>query len=204
VVDSGLSVDPEDLGRQFLNDATEQDNFESLAIPERSQSSPAPLDPVVSEATLAASGQGAAVPESAALLGADEITPEPETEDMDLLSNVELPTSLFDHPARPEDQDLEEDEDEDRVEIETDHATHAPAVNADEVAAFERHEAPAEADPEARARAMAKEREALRRVRDRSELKADRGAWENNRRAGRGRPFHRGPGGSSSPPPRHR
>jgi len=203
VVDSGLSVDPEDLGRQFLSDATAQDNFESLATPEPSQGSLAPLDPVVSEATLAASGQGAAVPESAALLGADEVTPEPETEDMDLLSNVELPTSLFDHPARFEDQDLEEGEDEDRVEIETYHATHAPAVNADEEAVFERHEAPAEANPQARARAMAKEREALRRMPDRSELKADRGAWENNRRAGRGRSFHRGPG-SNSPSPRHR
>ena len=29
VTDSGLSVAPEDLGRQFLRDATEQDNFES-------------------------------------------------------------------------------------------------------------------------------------------------------------------------------
>src|SRR5688572_33475860 len=31
VVDPGISIDPEDLGRQFLRDATEQDNFESMS-----------------------------------------------------------------------------------------------------------------------------------------------------------------------------
>jgi hypothetical protein len=34
VVDTGLSIDPEDLGIQFLRDATDQDNFESYVAVE--------------------------------------------------------------------------------------------------------------------------------------------------------------------------
>jgi hypothetical protein len=192
VVDSGLSVDPEELGRQFLSDAAEQDNFESLRPPPAVDAVPEG-DPLVSEATLKSSDQRTELPESAALAGAQEVPAEPKTEEVDLLTSNELPSSLFDHPARSDDDELEEGEDQERAEAEQGR-THAPAVNADEEAIFERHAAPAEVDPEARARAMQEERAALRRTRDRSEPKADRGAWESNRRGGRRRSFHRGQG----------
>lgn len=194
VVDAGLSVEPEELGRQFLSDATEQDNFESSLVPDPlAEQEVTPLDPVLSDETLGASFQGEGLPQSSALSGADEVTPEPETEDLDLLSNAELPGSLFDHPARRDEEELRSGEDEARAEEEED-LTHSPTVNTDEIAVFEQHDAPAESDPDARAQAMAEERAALRRVRDRSEPKADRSAWESNRRVGRGRPFHRGSG----------
>jgi hypothetical protein len=57
VVEPGLSIDPEDLGRQFLRDATEQDNFESALEAEGEDPSASALAQVISEASLEASAQ---------------------------------------------------------------------------------------------------------------------------------------------------
>src|SRR5262245_1452596 len=56
VVEPGLSIEPEDLGRQFLRDATEQDNFESELEAVAVDPGTLFLGQVVSEATLEASG----------------------------------------------------------------------------------------------------------------------------------------------------
>ena len=121
---------------------------------------------------LEASGQESALLESGALTGSPEVLSEPEEEEeVDLLSNTQLSPSLFDPPARHDEEELEEEEDEERAEALADEGSVEPTVNADEQAIFERLAPPVEADPEARARAMDEERAALRRVRDRSEPK---------------------------------
>ncbi len=101
VVDPGISIDPEDLGRQFLRDATEQDNYESLAETIEIDPGASLLEPLVSEASLEASAQaGFALPESAALNGSSrrERAQEPRSGVVDLMSNVVRESSLFDQP----------------------------------------------------------------------------------------------------------
>ncbi len=100
VVDPGLSVEPEDLGRQFMRDATEQDNFESsLDLGQIGRDREAiGADQIVSEATLEAAGQeDADVPESTALSHGpredEEIEPPDE---VDVLSNTIDEGSVFD------------------------------------------------------------------------------------------------------------
>ena len=105
----GESIVPEDEGRQFLRDATQQDNYESSAelAPHREPGSDAesdgvPMAAVVSEETLRNAGQSeAAVPVSEALLHSDdaEATLEPATQDVDIRSNVVREASLFDQPT---------------------------------------------------------------------------------------------------------
>jgi hypothetical protein len=101
VVEPGLSIDPEDLGRQFLRDATEQDNFESLMEAAESAPGASALDPVISEASLEASAQaGFAVPESSALgSNGRESALEPRTGVFDMISSVVREASLFDQPT---------------------------------------------------------------------------------------------------------
>jgi hypothetical protein len=71
VAETGLSVETDALGRQFLRDATEQDNFESL------ESETIPGD----------------VPE-----GDPDLEP-PVPDEVDLHSNSVREASLFDHPT---------------------------------------------------------------------------------------------------------
>jgi hypothetical protein len=101
VVDPGMSIDPEDFGRQFLRDATEQDNYESLAEMTAIDPGTAVFEPIISEASLEASAQaGFALPESAALNGSSrrERAMEPRSGVVDLMSNVVREGSLFDQP----------------------------------------------------------------------------------------------------------
>lgn len=100
VVEAGLSVDPEDLGRQFLRDATEQDNFESDLNLER-EAAGLPLSEVTAEAMLAA--------REAALDVSEKSAPHVETErfdreeanrsGIDLHSSSIREGSLFDQPT---------------------------------------------------------------------------------------------------------
>jgi hypothetical protein len=102
VVEPGISIDPEDLGCQFLRDATEQDNFESLLETIGVDPSAISLDQVISEASLEAAAQaGFAVPESGALGGGNgrERAVEPRTIIFDLASSVLREASLFDQPT---------------------------------------------------------------------------------------------------------
>jgi hypothetical protein len=103
VVEPGISIDPEDLGRQFLRDATEQDNFESLFEAIGVDMSATPLDQVISEASLEAAAQaGFAVPESGALGGRSngrEHASEPRNGIVNLASAVLRESSLFDQPT---------------------------------------------------------------------------------------------------------
>lgn len=101
VVDPGISIDPEDFGRQFLRDATEQDNYESLAEMTALDPGASALEPIISEGSLEASAQaGFALPESAALNGSSrrERAQEPRSRVVDLMSNVVREGSLFDQP----------------------------------------------------------------------------------------------------------
>jgi hypothetical protein len=103
VVEPGISIDPEDLGRQFLRDATEQDNFESLLEAIGVDASATALEQVISEASLEAAAQaGFAVPESGALGGRSngrEHAMEPRNGVVDLASAVQRESSLFDQPT---------------------------------------------------------------------------------------------------------
>ncbi len=100
IVDRGLSVDPEDLGRQFLRDATEQDNYESEMHFEDREERGARLGELISEATLESAGQDDVErPASSALEHEDTERGEPPSEGIDLLSNVIREGSLFDQPT---------------------------------------------------------------------------------------------------------
>jgi hypothetical protein len=98
VVEAGLSVDPEDLGRQFLSDATDQGNFESDVSLEREE---APLVDVTGEVMVAA--------RDAALDVSEKSTPRVEAERLDVeeeaLPELDLHASsiregsLFDQPT---------------------------------------------------------------------------------------------------------
>jgi hypothetical protein len=85
-----------------LRDATEQDNYESLAEhAEDLDPGAAALEPVISEASLEASAQaGFALPESTALNGGTrrERAQEPRSRVVDLMSSVVREGSLFDQP----------------------------------------------------------------------------------------------------------
>jgi hypothetical protein len=100
-VDAGLSIDPEDLGRQFLRGATEQDNFESELNRSDDDLQGAPLGQMISDATLESSGQDDMErPASGALDGSDDDErDESASDDVDLLSNVIREASLFDQPT---------------------------------------------------------------------------------------------------------
>ncbi len=135
--DSGLSVDPEDLGLQFLRDATDQDNFESEFQPEAPTVPDAfPVAELISEETLLSAKQE----ESGGFLRPEaDWRDEPFVADVDLLSNVIHEASLFDEPT-------EQDE------------TLSPHIESDELESNP-------ADAEARALEQERERKVLRRLR---------------------------------------
>lgn len=99
VVDPGMAVEPEDLGTQFLRNATEQDNFESDAPRDDGDNGVVILPHVViSDATLDASMQeGAEWLESNAMQNtAAEVPREPYVPDVDLTQSSIGAASLFD------------------------------------------------------------------------------------------------------------
>ncbi len=170
VVESGLPVEPEDLGLQFLRDATEQDNFESeTSTAERPRGAYA-LGQMISEGTLEASGQeGAELPQSSALGGTGgEALSEPEIEELSLTANTVRSASLFDEPKGAYEAD----------------GTRVPSINADESAVLDEHRGSSDVDQDARAEEMARMRAKLRGEPDRRDVQADSAAWEDNRRAG--------------------
>jgi len=136
-VDTGLSVDPEDLGLQFLRDATVQDNFESEFQAEAPTMPDSPqLGDLIPEDTLLAEG----LEEGETFLVTDSTDERPSfVADVDLLSNVIYEASLFDEPT-------EQDE------------TVTPRIESDE-------SAPSPSDTDAREREQERERRALRRLR---------------------------------------
>jgi len=101
VTESGLSIEPEDFGRQFLRDATEQDNFESSLPAEKIDPSAEGLTQVVSQDTLESAGQDDVdIPSSAALGTSNMDEGDPESDDdVDLISDNIHEGSLFDHPT---------------------------------------------------------------------------------------------------------
>lgn len=161
IVDAGFPIEPEALGRQFLRNATDQDNFESQAPSEEAEPGAYPIGQLVSEATLEAAGQeGLEVPESSALAGSiGDADLEPALSEVDLTSDVVHEASLFDHLAEP----IEEER------------MLPPDVSADELGEIEEHRPRTrEIDEEARAAEMSRERKVLRRLRDRTAVRAGR------------------------------
>lgn len=169
VSDAGLPVEPEDLGVQFLRDATEQDNFESeTSTSERPRGAYA-LGQMISEGTLEASGQeGSELPQSSALGGSRDAMNEPDLDELSLTANTVRSASLFDEPKGP---------------YETD-GTREPDLVTDESAVFDEHRGGTNVDDDARADEKARLRAKLRGERDRRDVQADAAAWEDNRRGG--------------------
>jgi hypothetical protein len=123
VSEPGASIAPEDLGSQFLRDATEQDNFESSIQRGELDASDVPLGQLVSEGTLRAAGQDdVGIPGSNALSEDDDLDAElePVTDELDLLSNSVREGSLFDQPT-------------------ADGGVVSPTVNADEMEILDEH-----------------------------------------------------------------
>jgi uncharacterized protein (DUF2267 family) len=111
VVESGLPLEPEDLGRQFLRDATEQDNFESEVWRSDIDRGLPQLGQMVSEATRESAGQeDLVVPESSALVGSrTETHLEPPSSELDMMSDAIVESSLFDqHVEDVEEGDVRE------------------------------------------------------------------------------------------------
>lgn len=98
VVESGLPVEPEDFGRQFLSTATQQDNFESEMRQSELERGSYSVGQVISEATLESSGQeGFEIPETTAFSGTiPDADLEPPVADFDMLHDVVHEASLFD------------------------------------------------------------------------------------------------------------
>lgn len=113
----GLSVEPEDLGKQFLSDALEQDNFESLRggeTPDMYANNPSPSDAALTGAnweqdksvwqhTVEMSLQNGSIDEArvdaspeGADLGLEDRTGE-EPEEVDMVHRTIRGGSLFDH-----------------------------------------------------------------------------------------------------------
>jgi hypothetical protein len=112
VVEAGLSVDPEDLGRQFLKDATEQDNFESDLTVESEEGS-VPIDVVTADAMLAAREAALGQSEKSTVLPAPD---EAGFSEVDLHSSAIREGSLFDQPTEQGTRSPRVDADEDRDE----------------------------------------------------------------------------------------
>lgn len=100
VVEPGLPITPEEMGRQFLSGATEQDNFESELRSKEVDPGAAPLGVLISESTLASAGQrDRDVPESTALSGApSELEIEAPFSEIDVSTGVMKGGSLLDQP----------------------------------------------------------------------------------------------------------
>jgi hypothetical protein len=172
VVESGLPVEPEDLGVQFLRDATDQDNFESEATTGERPRGAYALGQMISEGTLEASGQeGTELPQSSALGGPSGDAPSAsDVDELDLTANTVRSASLFDEPKGAYQAD----------------GTRVPSINADESAVLDEHRGAADVDEDARAEEMARLRARLRGQPDRRDVQADGAAWGDNRRGGTG------------------
>lgn len=179
VADPGMSVDPEDLGTQFLRDATEQDNFESAVDASESELGDVPFGQVISSATLEASGQETLdLPESGALAndagaGIEDLEITPDV--VDMVSTVVHEASLFDEPTERG-------------------GTRAPRLETDEVRAIDQHDSAIAVDPEAREREKEAARKRLHKAKDRRDVQADGATWEGNRRSPNERPRENAPG----------
>lgn len=178
IEDSGVSVDPEHLGQQFLRDATEQNNFESSAHHFEIAPGAYPLGQLISEATLEASGQeGVELPRSSSLgVVESDALDEATLDEVDLTANAIRGGSLFDHEHERERDAV--------VPIDT----HAPELDTDETADFDEHRGPPGVDEDARAEEMERLRAALRKNPDRRTLAPDRETWNSNRHADGGAP----------------
>ena len=98
VHEPGVTLEPEELGVQFLRDATEQDNFESSRRSVEEHGEPA-IEPVVSEASLeSADQQDVDWPTSSAFENeqGDEAPPEGAWSELDVRSDVLREVSLLD------------------------------------------------------------------------------------------------------------
>jgi hypothetical protein len=170
VAEAGLPVEVENLGVQFLRDATEQNNFESEAPDvERSPGAYA-MGQMISEGTLEASGQeGNELPQSAALgASADETPSETESDELALTTNDVRSGSLFDEP---------------KGDYEPSGATREPEIMADESAMLDEHRPPPGVDEEARAAEMARMRAVLRGERDRTSVRDEARSADSRRQA---------------------
>lgn len=170
VVDEGLAVGPEDLGVQFLRNATEQNNFESDLHQAEVEPGAYPLGQLISEGTLDAAGQqGVELPGSGALdMSPLDAEVEPG-DDVDVTNNGLREASLFDRgvggdAALPD--------------------TRAPLVDADESVDFDERAGAPNIDTAAREEEMQRMRAALRKNPDRRDVPPDRENWEGNRHTG--------------------
>ena len=145
IVESGLPVAPEDLGRQFLGAATEQDNFESDLRPDDVDLNGRRLGDLVSEGSRESAGQDdVEVPESSAFTGAlvDELDSLPP--EVDLSSDAVHEGSLLDR----EEEELEDGDVQEPTVVRTDDLEHFDSGGA--------------IDEEEREREMKRARERLR------------------------------------------
>lgn len=122
IAEPGLSVEPEDLGRQFLSEAMEQANFESFQggdTPEMYINNPAPSDAALTgsnweqdrsvwQHTIEVSLQSGSLdearaqgsPDGADLGLEDQPAIEQDPEDVDIVASNIRGASLFDHEGR--------------------------------------------------------------------------------------------------------
>jgi hypothetical protein len=184
-VEPGESVEPEDLGAQFLRDATEQDNFESQAPPEEEPAVVVLPHVVISDATLDASMQkDADWLESSATSGSTAEAPrEPFQTEVDLTQPTISNASLFDHVVLDEellDDDAREDVTEEAMTVEPKVHTEDPS----DTAPFE----------EAREREILRIRHELSKKRLQAQEAAKRleGEWARRRDAEHAAPTRRG------------
>jgi hypothetical protein len=99
VVEPGLSVAPEDLGLQFLRDATEQDNFESDEnFGREAVNGNVPLGDVAAEA-MAAAREALDAPEQRGRGAPGSDRDEPNASDLELDASALREGSLFDQPS---------------------------------------------------------------------------------------------------------
>ena len=160
VVDEGVAVAPEDLARQYLRDATDQNNFERAAARSEIEPEARALGQLISEATLDASGQEQRdVPDSTALLHDDlEEDREPGAGEGSVLSNTVRGGSLFDQPEETE-EGLE--------------AVAEPSFAVDEVSVLDEHRGPPGTDEQAREQEKRRLRRKLSRNPDRGPPRAN-------------------------------
>lgn len=110
----GVSIEPTEIGVQFLRDATEQDNFESHLQLDADRDDPgAPLDQMLSDATLESASQSEVPLPFSESLSEDEaeIGDEPREELVDMTDDAIRAGSLFDQPLSAEEEEADEDED---------------------------------------------------------------------------------------------
>lgn len=112
VVEPGVSIQPEERGAQFLRDATENDNYESVALPADEDGVVILPHVVISDATLDASMQeDGEWLESNSVRSSAEVPAEPFERNVDLTRDAIGTSSLFDQVVPDEALNDEERED---------------------------------------------------------------------------------------------